>query len=221
MLGHRGRRAASPILGPRGPGASQPLNLLADRVRRGIDCRRDGSGEVGSCPERGALDAEACPARGRARSPPRRRRSGSTPRAAQPGSRPCSRRCAEASPARRPSARSRRALPRRRRPRGRAARRRRPRGLRPAPAGRGRPVDGPPRGPPRRRPGDRSRRRSRRPGSPSGPPDRQIEEVGRARDAGIVVADRLLADALQHLVGQAVVALDDGSQVLLDRELVL
>ena len=51
--------------------------------------------------------------------------------------------------------------------------------------------------------------------------DGQLEEVRRAGDARIVVADRLLAAQRQLVVGQIDVALDDGTQVLLDRALVL
>src|SRR2546423_9120135 len=51
--------------------------------------------------------------------------------------------------------------------------------------------------------------------------DLQLEEVRRAGDARIVVADRLLAAQPQLVVGQVDVRFDDRPQVLLDRELVL
>jgi hypothetical protein len=50
---------------------------------------------------------------------------------------------------------------------------------------------------------------------------RQVEEVGRARDARVVVADRLLAPPLQRVVVEVEVRLDEVEQVLLDRGLVL
>src|ERR1019366_4342216 len=57
--------------------------------------------------------------------------------------------------------------------------------------------------------------------APSPTLDGQLEEVGRAGDAGIVVADRLLAAQRELLVGKVEIAFDHRAQVLLDRELVL
>ncbi len=51
--------------------------------------------------------------------------------------------------------------------------------------------------------------------------DGEREEVGRAGDAGIVIADRLLAAQRELLVGEIEFAFDDRPQVLLDHELVL
>ncbi len=51
--------------------------------------------------------------------------------------------------------------------------------------------------------------------------DGQLQEVGGAGDAGIVVADRLLAAQRQLLVGQVEAVFDDRPQILLDGELVL
>ncbi len=51
--------------------------------------------------------------------------------------------------------------------------------------------------------------------------DGQRQEVGRAGDARVVVADRLLAAKRQLLVGEVEAGFDDGAQILLDRELVL
>ena len=47
--------------------------------------------------------------------------------------------------------------------------------------------------------------------------DRQVEEVGRARDAGVMVADRLLTAQPQLFVRQVDVLLDHGTEVLLYR----
>ena len=49
----------------------------------------------------------------------------------------------------------------------------------------------------------------------------QVEEVGGARYARIVVAHRLLATPLQFVVAQVQPALDHPSKIVLDRELVL
>src|SRR5450631_2338607 len=51
--------------------------------------------------------------------------------------------------------------------------------------------------------------------------DVELEEVRRARDARVVVADRLLALPLQLVVGQVEVAGHEAAQVLLDRTLIL
>ena len=51
--------------------------------------------------------------------------------------------------------------------------------------------------------------------------DGELEEVSGTGDAGIVVADRLLAAQRQRLVGQVDPVAHDRAQILLDRELVL
>jgi len=69
-------------------------------------------------------------------------------------------------------------------------------------------------------PAQQSRRsRSPRPVSPAGAP--QVQEVRRAGDARVVVADGLLAPGAQLLVRQVQVALHEPAQVRLDRRLVL
>ena len=82
----------------------------------------------------------------------------------------------------------------------------------------------PPQGPPRRHgaascPTPITTTDARRPASVT--IDCEPEEVGRARDARIVVADRLLAAQGELLVGEIEAAFDDRAQILLDRELVL
>src|SRR5262249_30596321 len=64
--------------------------------------------------------------------------------------------------------------------------------------------------------GSRSRRRRS-----SQPLDLQLEEVRRARDARVVVADGLLAQPTKLIVGELGVLRDDRTEVLLDRQLVL
>ena len=51
--------------------------------------------------------------------------------------------------------------------------------------------------------------------------DPEVEEVGGAGDAGVVIADRLLTAPLQRLVGQMQIARNDVTQIGFDLPLIL
>src|SRR5262249_31595781 len=80
-------------------------------------------------------------------------------------------------------------------------------------------------GPAERAPREARPRRPRATGCrrrrPSAPVDLEGQEVRRARDARVVVADRLLAPEAELVVGEGPRASDDASEVVLDRLLVL
>src|SRR5581483_10062239 len=154
---------------------------------------------------------------GRARPPPGRRGGGSSGGTALPAAPTRPRRAGAGCRAAPRTTRRRRARRRRRRRRRRAAQ---PARL-PARAPRRRPAPRRARAPPprgrQRRPGASGCRRR----SPSRSLHLELQEVRRARDARVVVADRLLAEQGEPVVRHLQRALDDAPQVLLDRPLVL